>query len=383
MKERLLLVDDEVDIRTVLQISLSDLGYEVYVAEDGEKALDLFREKAPPLVVTDIKMPGMDGIELLRAVKRENPDVEVLMITGHGDMDLAVKSLKFEATDFITKPIDMDVLATALKRAGRRILIRQKLRQYMENLESLVVEKSELRDHLSSLGLMLGSVSHGIKGLLTGLDGGMYLLDSGLEKGSMDQIREGWEIIRLVIGRIRKMVLDILFYAKERDLNFEPVEATALASEVALVVEPKARTLGIAFVREFDAAAGTLEADPASLQSALINILENAVDACLRDKKQEAHTVALRLTREGDTVAFEIADDGIGMDGETRDNLFTLFYSSKGDKGTGLGLFIADKIVRQHKGQIEVKSTPGKGSVFTVRIPAKPDGVPEHKSPPS
>ena len=89
-------------------------------------------------VVSDIKMPGMDGIELLQKIKRENPETEVVMITGHGDMDLAIKSLKFEATDFITKPINVEALEIALKRVQDKIVMKRQLKTYTQNLEALV-----------------------------------------------------------------------------------------------------------------------------------------------------------------------------------------------------------------------------------------------------
>lgn len=368
-KGSVLLVDDEADIREVLEISLRDSGYTVMSAENGDEALRVFRTFHPSLVLTDIKMPNMDGIELLRRIKREDPETEVIMITGHGDMDLAIESLKSEATDFITKPINVDALEIALKRAAERILIRRKLREYTESLEQLIREKSELQDHLSSLGLLIGTISHGIKGLLTGLDGGMYLLDSGLEKKDPAQIKEGWDVVKLMAERIRKMVLDILFYAKKRDLKWEQVDVLTFAGEVALVVEPKAKAQGIAFVREFDPAIGRLEIDAGFVQSALTNILENAVDACSRDTAKSRHCIVFRLRAGAREILFEIEDDGIGMDAQTRDNIFKLFYSSKGPKGTGLGLFISEKIIQQHGGRIEVASAPGKGTTFTIHIP--------------
>ena len=182
MEKTILLVDDEPDIRDVLSLSLFDLGYQVYEAENGDEALRIFKDVQPAMVMTDIKMPGMDGIELLQKVKHENPETEVIMITGHGDMDLAIRSLKNAATDFITKPINVDALEIAVQRAKDKIITREKLQEYTENLEKLVHEKTELQSHLASLGLMIGSISHGIKGLLTGLDGGIYLLDSGFAK---------------------------------------------------------------------------------------------------------------------------------------------------------------------------------------------------------
>ena len=142
MTKKLLLADDEEGIRRVLGISLEDSGYDVVTAENGEEALALFRRLRPHIVMTDIKMPGMDGIELLQKIKQEDPDTEVIMITGHGDMELAIKSLKYEATDFVTKPINDDVMQIALKRAEERIGMRRQLREYTDNLEEVVRRQS-------------------------------------------------------------------------------------------------------------------------------------------------------------------------------------------------------------------------------------------------
>jgi signal transduction histidine kinase len=369
MDNKILLVDDEADIREVLNLALSDLGYQVFEAKNGDMALGIFKEIGPPIVLTDIKMPHMDGIELLQKVKLENPETEVIMITGHGDMDLAVKSLKYEATDFITKPINVEALEIALRRTRDKIITRQKLKEYTENLETLVREKSELQSHLSSLGLMIGSISHGIKGLLTGLDGGMYLLDSGFAKENSDQIKEGWEIVKLMIARIRKMVLDILFYAKERDLKWERVDALGFADEVAAMVESKVMSQNIEFIKDFNSQAGELEIDAGYVHSALINIIENAVDACARDGSKRCHKIIFGVRDHKNHIVFEIIDDGIGMDIETLEKLFTPFFSSKGSKGTGLGLFISNKIIEQHGGKIQVNSRPRQGTQFRIKIP--------------
>lgn len=371
MEKTILLVDDEPDIREVLSLSLSDMGYHVYEAENGDQALRIFKDVQPPVVLTDIKMPGMDGIALLQNVKRENPETEVIMITGHGDMDLAVRSLKYEATDFIIKPINVDVLEFALQRAGEKILTRQKLREYTESLERLLREKTELQSHLSTLGLMIGSISHGIKGLLTGLDAGMYLLDSGFAKKDRQRINEGWEVTKTMIERIRKMVTDILFYAKERDLKWERIDVLSFADEVATAVAHKIKTHGIEFVTDFDTKAGLFEIDTSYVHSALINIFENAIDACLRDPSRPSHKIGFSVRYQKDCIRFDIRDTGIGMDDQTLAKLFTPLFSSKGNKGTGLGLFMANKIVAQHGGKIDVESKPGQGSLFSVKIPRK------------
>jgi signal transduction histidine kinase len=311
----------------------------------------------------------MDGIELLQKIKRENPETEVVMITGHGDMDLAIKSLKYEATDFITKPINVDALEISLKRAQDKIFMREKLKEYTENLETLIHEKTELQDHLSSLGLMISSISHGIKGLLTGLDGGMYLLDSGLAQKSENRIKEGWDVVKLMAERIRKMVLDILYYAKERDLKWERIDALSFAEEIAKVLASKMSDHDIEFEKKFDTKIGEFEVDAGYIHSALINILDNAVDACTIDPKKKAHKISFYVGQDKNYIDFEVIDNGIGMDADIQDKIFTPFFSAKGEKGTGLGLFIANKIIEQHGGNIKVKSTLGKGTRFRIRIP--------------
>jgi signal transduction histidine kinase len=108
------------------------------------------------------------------------------------------------------------------------------------------------------------------------------------------------------------------------------------------------------------------------VRSALINILENAVEACIEDESGKSHRIAFGVRQENDDIVFYISDNGSGMDKETKENMFNLFFSSKGHSGTGLGLFIANQMVEQHGGSIRVESQPGKGSVFTLRLPTVP-----------
>jgi signal transduction histidine kinase len=255
--------------------------------------------------------------------------------------------------------------------------MRRQLRDYTTGLEALVKEKIELQDHLASLGLMLGSISHGIKGLLTGLDGGIYLVEAGLRRQELEQVKDGWTAVKQVIERIRRMIADILFYAKKRELRWERIDALAFAEEVAAGFAPRAEAQGIAFERRFDPAGATLRIDPGYIHSALANILENAIDACLRDDVKPEHRIVFGLQADRDDVIFSIQDNGVGMSAETREKLFTLFFTSKARKGTGLGLFVANQIVDQHGGTIKVDSVLGRGSRFVVKIPqAAEDGLP-------
>jgi signal transduction histidine kinase len=239
----------------------------------------------------------------------------------------------------------------------------------------------ELQDRLTSLGLLIGSVSHGIKGLLTGLDGGMYLMNSGLKKQKPEQVEEGREIVETMVGRLRKQVLDILHYAKDRELERENVNVAEFAGDLADTVSAKAERAGVRFERDIPDALGEISLDPGVVSAALVNILENAVEACADDRSGAEHAVSFRASGDDAGVVFEVADDGPGMDRETRERMFTLFFSSKGNKGTGLGLFIAHRMVRQHGGEIDVESEPGRGARFTVRLPRTP--APESETPSS
>jgi signal transduction histidine kinase len=234
-----------------------------------------------------------------------------------------------------------------------------------------ITQIRKLQDHLASLGLVLGSVSHGIKGLLAGLDASIYWLDSGLEKKNEERVGKGLSALKLMTRRIRNMVLNLLYYAKERELNRERTSVLAFAHDVANAFEPKIQGQPIRLVRDFQSERAEFEADPGILSSALVNILENAAEACLEDKSKADHDVVFSVKEEGNAIVFRVSDNGVGMDRETMDNMFTLFFSSKGSRGTGLGLFISNEIVQQHGGSIKVESAPGRGTEFKITIPKK------------
>jgi signal transduction histidine kinase/DNA-binding NarL/FixJ family response regulator len=520
MGETLLLADDEEGIRRVLGIALADLGFRVLTAADGAEALETFRREKPAIVLTDIKMPGLNGIELLGRIKAERPDTEVIMITGHGDLELAIESLKLEATDFVTKPINDDILGIALKRARDRIAMRGQLKAYTENLEKLVrkqaarlveaerlavigqtveglstafrdmagdlegsvryfndmpcfvsvhdrhltilaanplhrdrlgemvgrrsweiyesrrdrpytcpvartietglgqrspeviryrdgsqsavmvhtapirdsrgelelvlefaMDMSEVerlreelqatQDRLMSLGLMVSSVSHGVKGLLTGMDAGIYLAESGLAQGDGERVREGVATVRQMVERIRGVVLDVLYFAKERPLERKAVAVRDFTDGLLAAAGPKIAKRGIGFQTEIAPNLGAFEIDEAVAAPAILNLIENAVDACAESPGRPGHRITFRADGTPHEVLFEVEDDGVGMSPEVQGRIFDLFFSSKGRAGTGLGLFITRQVIAQHGGKISVTSVPGRGSCFRVSLPRR------------
>ena len=162
---RIVLVDDEADIREVLGISLEDSGYEVETASDGETGLRLCHAFRPHILITDIRMPGMDGLQLLEAVKGSQPEIEVIVATAFGEMQVAIRALQLDASDFVTKPVGEDALQLALKRARERYTARKQLADHARLLEEESVQTTqELLRNISFQRRLIHSSMDGILG---------------------------------------------------------------------------------------------------------------------------------------------------------------------------------------------------------------------------
>jgi signal transduction histidine kinase len=370
----LLLVDDEAGIRNVLEISLTDMGYEVHSAANGEAALQMFKELHPQIVLTDIKMPGMDGIALLEHIKKIDSETEVIMITGHGDIDLAIQSLKLEATDFITKPINDAVLEIALKRARDRIVMRDKLRQYTENLEQLVEEKSRKlieAERLSAIGETIAGLSHAIKNIAGGLTGGAFVLEKGLSQDDKTYLLQGWEMVKRNVEKIKDLSMNLLDYAKPATIKYRLGNPALPAREVVELMQAQADRSGVQLILDIQTDDSEIYLDPESLHRCLLNLVTNAIDACQSEDCTQKKKMVSLLVRpyKQSGVEYRVIDNCLGMDSAVRENIFQHFFSTKGSAGTGIGLMLTKKIVDSLKGHIEVETEYGVGSTFIIRIP--------------
>jgi two-component system NtrC family sensor kinase len=506
--EKILLIDDEQGIRNVLKIILAEGGYSIVCAADGQEGLELFEEEMPSIVITDIKMPGLDGIEVLKAIKERHEETEVIIITGHGEMDLAVRALKLQASDFIHKPISSDAILVAIERALDRIGLRRKLKAYTDDLEKQVQEatrelkrvntfqanliqssidgivgtdrtgrivifnrsaqrlsqyaekevvgKKSLFDlfppeiarhmknqvlekdgpgHLEPIlhrntllrsrsgkhipirlsgallfeeGQIMGSVwsmedlqevtnleerliqsermaamgetvsgmAHAVKNILGGLKGGTFVVEKGLEHSRDDLIRQGWDMVRRNIIKIQELVMDLLNYAKEREPELTLCDPNEILSDVVDLTLNSAEEYGVQLAMQRGSFSVLPYLDRKWIHRCVMNLVSNAIDACAEPFGLSRQGRVLLKTYEGPSgeTCIEVTDNGCGMDEEIRRKLFGSFFSTKGSRGTGLGLMLTQKMVREHGGRIEVESKDGKGSTFKVIFP-KPEGL--------
>ncbi|HEX9910483.1 MAG TPA: response regulator [Desulfatiglandales bacterium] len=376
MEKQVLLVDDEPGILRVLGISLADRGYRVMTAESGEEALRVFHEARPEVILTDIKMPGMDGIELLKRIKAESPNTEVIMITGHGEMELAIQSLKYDASDFITKPINDETLDIALRRAIERLSYKKKLKEYTEDLEKLVEEKSRKlveAERLAAVGQTVAGLAHAIKNITAGLTGGMYVLEKGIDLENRTYLSQGWQMIKGNVQKIKGMAVDLLNYAKEREPEYQLCDPNGPAREVYDLMLSRATEMGVALKIAPAQSLPDAWFDREGIHRVLLNLVSNAIDACtdISCASKTCEVFLRTLKPQGWAVEYQVTDNGCGMDEETRKKIFQTFFSTKGSRGTGLGLMIAKKIVDEHGGVIDLSSEKGSGTVFRVRLPEK------------
>ncbi len=228
-----------------------------------------------------------------------------------------------------------------------------------------ITELRQAQGRLEELGMLVGRIAHDVKGVLTGLDGGIYLVSTGLERGDDGRVQEGWAMVRRNVDRIRTLVLDILYHAKDREPHRRLLSPARLVEEAVRRFRHRAEEAGVSLRLEVDPGAVALEADPRALESLLANLLENALDA-VADAGGE---VVVTVRSEEDGVAFAVRDTGPGMDEATAAAATTPFFSGKGSAGTGLGLYIAHRIAEAHGGSLEIVTAPGAGTTVTARIP--------------
>ena len=225
-------------------------------------------------------------------------------------------------------------------------------------------------ERLAAVGHTIAALSHHIKNILQGLQIGGKVLKMGIEDKDDRALRQGWAIVEKNQGKIYELVMDMLSYSKDREPALEETDLAAVARDVAELVGPRAREKGVQLTTELDAAVPKCPADPEGVHRALLNIVGNALDA-VEGVDGARVTVTTLREPDGKWVRIEVTDNGPGVPPEKQTEIFRPFVSSKGSRGTGLGLAVSRKIVREHGGDIVLRSEVGGGSTFALRLPLR------------
>ncbi len=243
-------------------------------------------------------------------------------------------------------------------------------------LENTQLVESALRnERLAAVGEAVASLSHYIKNILQGLQGGASVIESGLKTDELGRIGRGWEIVRRNQGRIQDLVLDMLHYSRKREPNRQQQSVNAVLREVIELVGPQAAEKQVQIDGQLDPELPEIWIDPAGIHHACLNIMVNAVDAVEpRTGKITISTAVETITaarggKEQQFYIITIADNGCGIPEAQIGHIFRAFHSTKGHQGTGLGLAVSQKIINEHDGTIDVESHVDAGTTFTIRLP--------------
>lgn len=354
----ILVVDDEAVIRDLCMRALK--GYHLLEAGSGEAALALFDKGGIDVILTDVMMPGMDGIELLKRIKEKEPTIVVIVMTGIAEKDVILNALKADADDFISKPLNLLQLKTAVDKA----LVKKALKDEIAALKSLERLKTNF----------LSIISHKFRTPITAISLFLQNLATGMFVADDPEYKMNVRLISDESAYLERLVNDLLVFSRVMDtgeaLRCEAVSLTKvihkiLADSREIAIKPAIETvLDLQQVPD-------IVADRDKITFALQQIIDNAY----KFSGEEAE-VSISLYENGDHVLIAVADTGDGIVAEEIPKIFEKFYQidphNTGQvRGFGLGLYYAREFVRMHGGSITVESAVGRGTSFVVSLPLR------------
>ena len=406
---RIVLIDDEPGIRKITGLVLADWGFSVETAENGEAGLARCREVSPQIVITDVKMPGMDGLTVLARIKEHYPETEVIVMTAFGDIETAIKAIQLNASDFITKPVNDQALELALDRAKARYTSARKIREYTRMLETgwsqatremANQEKVLHQDKMASLGKLAASVVHEINNPLSGILNYLKLMakmirtnPDGLSQEKIEKFAGYLDISTRETARCSEIISNLLVFSRKSTMANEPVDICTLLERCRLLSQHKLEMSGVTLTLECPPDIPLILADANQIQQCLINLIFNALDAIdaidaidtadtisatgatnvphTSDAAPENKCITLWADSKGPKgpVQVHIKDTGSGIAEKDLPYIFDPFYTTKAEgHGVGLGLSTVYGIIQRHGGTIQVVETGPSGTHFVIEF---------------
>ena len=368
---RLLIVDDEVALMTALCDTLQLENYHTTGFTSARQALEQLETQPFDLLLTDLMMPEMNGIELLRAAQEINPDLASIVMTGHGTIATAVEALKSGALDYVLKPFRLDNLLPALTRA---LTVRNLLVENKQLQRSLLERTRQLEASNADLEAFSYSVSHDLRAPLRAIDGfcGAFLKDYAREIPA-----EGLDLLtRVSAGAVRmnRLIDDLLHLSR---FSRQPLQTHTVA------MNPLVERIAASLQQQWPERQVQLKIDPlpdcnadgSLLEQVLTNLLSNAFKFTAQ---RAAAQIEVGAFRDGAEQVYFVRDNGAGFDMQHAGKLFGPFqrmHSQAEFPGTGIGLSIVHRIIRRHNGRTWAESQPERGATLFFSLPIR-DGAP-------
>ncbi len=374
VKKNILVVDDEEVIRNICLRSLEKKGYNVGLAENGINALDCIREGTYEIVFTDIKMPMMDGMELLETIKRDFPHLEVVIMTAFATIESAINAMRKGAYDFILKPIKPDQIRVVADKCLEKVQL-GKENKALRVANQKLVDLQEMKDKFMAI------TSHELRTPVSHLKGYLNIINDEYFRQLSDAERDQcMQIILNAVSDLEEIVTNMHKLSDSENgklnLNSELVEINGLIKQV--VEDYKLITKKREQLLKFKSATNGLSVyvDQSQIKSVLRELLQNAIKFT-----QDGGEIKVSTEIEGEYCVVSVRDNGIGIEPSEQGKIFEKFYeiqdsnyhSSSKDKfmggGLGIGLNSVRAIVEAHGGGVKVKSEKNKGSEFLVYLP--------------
>lgn len=373
-RAKILVIDDEPGIREGCKRALTPQGFMIETAQDGSVGLEKIRAGDYDLILLDVMMPGIGGIELLSLIREHDPNAVCIIVTGYATVQLAVDAIKRGAYDFLTKPFTVDDLLLAVRHGleHRRLLLEeQRLKALETEAQQLAYEKRKLEEVEKAKSTFIRLVTHELQAPIAAIQGYLQLILDGYAEPEKQRY-----LLKKASARADEqiaLIADLLVLSKLRETRQNQqkteIQLDALLRQVIEPFETQAAEQGVLLQTEIEADIPPVRGSPAELKSLWTNLISNAVKYTL-----PSGSVAISLRQAQGQIVGRVSDTGIGIPPEARDRLFTEFFRGDNAKtlalrGTGLGLVIVKQAVENAGGQIWVESELGQGTTFTFVIP--------------
>ena len=370
---RILIVDDEAGFRETLAKRLEKRGAVVAHAGSGQEALAALAREPVDVVLLDVKMPGMGGLETLAHICRDHADTEVILVTGEVNTHEGVAGIKAGAFDYLTKPIEIEHLVGKIRQAFDKLLrVQEQAKE--ERFRTRMEQRLIAADRLAALGTLSAGTAHEINNPLAiindaaGWIRGRATREETLSPTFRRDLDLALEKIETSVKRARRITHQMLSFSRQTDASIKEFNLSDLAVEVIELTRKTASECQAELSAACEMQNLQLWSDPYQIRQVLINLVTNGLQAVA-----PGGCVTLTVTGNDTHVIAVVLDNGPGIPPENIEKIFEPFFTTKPPgEGTGLGLSVSRGIVEKLGGRIEVESKLGTGTTFTVTLPRKP-----------